>query len=379
MMVQDPDAVLESALRRLAGIGPRPLGSTANDDALGYVEAVLRSLGMTVVPEPFTARAPQPRGAATTTVDGASLACVPFLESVAGEVIGELHRVDNCKIWGMHDTQVWMVHDDGREAAITVPPFPTPIQQHIPPDLAGTPSVITAASDAQGILREGATARVAVGPAPAGVTSRSLRAYFGSKDPLGARRHTVVVAHIDTVPDSPGVYDNAAGVAAALSVCARRPDASWQLLITNAEEEGLAGARQFLQRARSAGTMSTLAATIVLDGGGRSRDAEVWLDGGLSAGSVLGRLTPVAETMGYRLTHRQPAPPASDHAAFIEAGIPALMLTVNDLEIIHTTHDVYEPPKLESARVLAGFAAQLLTGSAWATVQTQKQEQQQKG
>ncbi|RNI24243.1 M28 family metallopeptidase [Flexivirga caeni] len=358
--------LLESTLKGLAAIGPRPHGSQANVAALSYIEDELTSLGMTVVSEPFSAPAPQLRADTELLIDGVATDCVPFLESAPGCVDGQLRKAPNCLIWGMHDTEVWRVRArNGDTAIIAVPPFPTAVQQHLPPEFDGVPSVLMSRSDAtdRGI-DTGTSARVTIATPLLEAQSRCLRAFWGDADPLGDERseiHPIVVAHIDTVPETPGVYDNAAGVAAALSVAATNTSPGYEILITSGEEEGLAGARAFVRRLGGISRLGRLSAAIVLDGGGRGRIAEAWLSSNLDEKIVRHHVRAITDARNYQAEFRQPAPPASDHAAFIEAGVSAVMFTVNDLDILHTSQDTYEESKLLGSRLLAELAEEFLS------------------
>lgn len=356
--------LLESTLKGLADIGSRPHGSEANAAALSYVEGLLTDLGMTVVSEAFSAPVPQLRADTTLSINGVTTDCVPFLESVPGHVDGQLVEAPHCLIWGMHDTEVWRLRGAGGDAAIAIPPFPTAVQQHLPRELHGIPSVLVSRAEAttHGI-GAGTHATVTITTPLREAPGRCLRAFRGDTDPLAgpaAQPHPLVVAHIDTVPETPGVYDNAAGVAAAIALAATDTSTGYEVLITSGEEEGLAGARAFVQRLAGLDLLEKLSAAIVLDGGGRGDVAEAWLSSDLDLGVVTHHVHAVTDRRHYQAELRQPAPPASDHAAFIEAGVPAVMFTVNDLDILHTSHDIYEESKLNGSRLLAELAEEFI-------------------
>lgn len=356
--------LLESTLKGLAAIGSRPHGSEANTAALSYVEDLLTSIGMTVVSEHFSAPVPQMRADTTVSINGVTTDCVPFLESLPGRVDGHLVKAPNCLIWGMHDTEVWRVQGEDGDAAIAIPPFPTAVQQHLPPELDGLPSVLVSRADAAARrIEAGVPASVTITTPLREVPGRCLRAFWGASDPLArpsAEPHPVLVAHIDTVPETPGVYDNAAGVAAAVALAATKTGRGYEVLITSGEEEGLAGARAFVRRLDSINRLGTLSAAIVLDGGGRGEIVEAWLSDELDIKVAAHHIHAVADGRGYQTQLRQPAPPASDHAAFIEAGVPAVMFTVNDLDILHTSQDTYEESKLNGSRLLAELAEEFI-------------------
>lgn len=357
------EAIVRETMLALSAIGPRPHGTVENENALDYVTGRLQSLGWKTVHEPFDAPCPQPRTGARLVVEGTPVPCVPFLESIDGRIEGHLEPAGECLVWGMHRWERWSVQSPRANGTVAISSFPTAVQEHIPSEIAGHPAVITSGADfpREPASRGGRALLQVLAP----LTARrgySLRAYRGS-DLLaeGKSPHAIVVAHIDTVPGSPGVYDNAAGVAAAVSladVIEDRPDV--QLLITSGEEEGLAGARAFVEGSlrRSGAVGSTVAC--VLDGGGRGTVAEAWLDGTAHNLALVEAFRATAAHHGYEAVVTSPAPPASDHAAFAEAGIPAAMFTVNDTEILHTPEDVLEESKVTSAILLSYFASATL-------------------
>jgi hypothetical protein len=59
-----------------------------------------------------------------------------------------------------------------------------------------------------------------------------------------------------------------------------------------------------------------------------------------------------------------PLPPPGDHYAFWERGIPSVMLTFNDPEILHRPEDVFDPRKVANAQKMEQLAANIVSDLA---------------
>lgn len=145
----------------------------------------------------------------------------------------------------------------------------------------------------------------------------------------GAR---VLLAHIDSVPGSPGAADNAAGVALLLELARTSPVDDLCLAFPDAEELGLHGSRRMaksLPRWHPApDTVDLVVSTELLGQGDLSLVGLnlAWTDARL--GWLSQALTPLPQTpFPYRVVSRQlPWADRSDHAPFAEAGLPAMLL-----------------------------------------------------
>ena len=135
----------------------------------------------------------------------------------------------------------------------------------------------------------------------------------------GGGRVVMAGAHLDSVPSGPGINDNGSGVAALLEAAEalgpRPPGARLRLAFWGAEELGLLGSRRYV-RGLGTGGRRQIAAYLNFDmvGSPNARPA-VYSDGDPSLARLLrgatGRRLPGASTRG-----------SSDHAPFLEAGIP---------------------------------------------------------
>jgi Iap family predicted aminopeptidase len=135
----------------------------------------------------------------------------------------------------------------------------------------------------------------------------------------GGGRVVMAGAHLDSVPNGPGINDNGSGVATLLEVAEalgpRPPGARVRLAFWGAEELGLLGSRGYVRRLAS-GTRDQLAAYLNFDmvGSPNARPA-VYSDGDPRLGRLL------RSAAGRRLAGAS-ARGSSDHAPFVEAGIP---------------------------------------------------------
>jgi hypothetical protein len=172
-----------------------------------------------------------------------------------------------------------------------------------------------------------------------------------------ADRYLVISAHYDHVGIDNGVIynganDNASGTAALLAIARhfvdRRPAHSLIIAAFDAEEVGLVGARAFLLSPPV--DRSALALNLNVDMIGREAEDRLFVVGTRLQPS----LRPVIERVAARaplkllMGHDDPGDRRadwtrdSDHYAFIEAGIPGLLFSVEDTAEHHKPTDDYE-------------------------------------
>lgn len=358
------DGCISSIMHALAGLGPRPHGSQAIDRAAVYLREVLEGAGFTIREHNFLTKTPVASAELFLSLSGRSFAadCEPFLESPPGRVEGELAFDGYLRVWGIYEWECWAIRQGHDAVAYLVGcDLGEAIPQHLPPTTPSVPHAVVPRStiDLLHAAQQNDApplARLTVSDSqPAEGTS--LRA-FVDRDPLDAGPSPLMVAHYDTVPGSPGVYDNAAGVAAgiaaALALAQRGP--APHLLLTGGEELGLAGARAVVTAWAQKGRLGRIPAVIVLDGGGRGRLAEAWISAPAHDTAIVASFRAACGSHGYGSIVRRPAPPGSDHAAFTEAGVASVMFTVNDTSILHRPIDIFDERKVSAAQWMADAA-----------------------
>ena len=172
----------------------------------------------------------------------------------------------------------------------------------------------------------------------------------------GSACRTMSGAHYDSVPATPGAGDNASGSAMVLELARAAAAAGLSghcFVLFGAEETGLDGSELFVSRltTEERETLSALFNYDVVAGNAPP----------LAAGSdgLLDRAEELAEREGLDVEFSpRPGEIPSDHLSFLEAGIPALILTSPDFDRIHTAEDTLanlDPGSLAAIASL-GFA-----------------------
>jgi aminopeptidase YwaD len=173
---------------------------------------------------------------------------------------------------------------------------------------------------------------------------------------------TVSGGHIDTVPWAPGATDNASGSALVLelaraSAAAGLTDHCFALF--DGEEEGLVGSRHFVSALDSAERQAMRAYYNYDVVAGDARIIVIGDDRLIEDTIALGAEVGVPVEPG-----RLPEGAGSDFASFRDAGIPTVMLTVDDLGIIHTPEDTFENLQAAPIGPIARLGFALLSGMA---------------
>lgn len=220
-----------------------------------------------------------------------------------------------------------------------------------------------------------------------GVRYRNVVGEIAGKE--HANQIVVVGAHLDSKSGeqsatlAPGADDNASGVAAALCIAkafaGRRFDRTVRFVFFDGEEVGHHGAKHYADRARATGEriVAMFAADMLAHNDGsdvlglhtRASDTA----GGSADEALAQTCITVARTYaisGVEPTLMPDGNPASDHAAFWEAGYPAIMIVQDFAQFDsrrHTTEDTIShfvwPYYVGAVRVLLGTVASGAAGA----------------
>ena len=138
-------------------------------------------------------------------------------------------------------------------------------------------------------------------------------------------------AHYDSVPMGPGANDNGSGTAMLIEVARARRLQGLCVVAFGSEEVGLLGSRAFVREHGVTGAQFMLNFDMVAK---LARPVFV-------GDPVLGaQASDVASRLGHRIAGGSfGASTSSDHAAFIEAGVPAVTFHSGDDQFIHTGRD----------------------------------------
>jgi hypothetical protein len=166
---------------------------------------------------------------------------------------------------------------------------------------------------AERALGEGSEVALRVDTEVSRATTQNVIAEAGGGD-----RVAMAGAHLDSVPDGPGINDNASGVATLLEAAdalGARPKGRVRLAFWGAEELGLVGSRHYV-RALPREQLRRIAAYINLDMvGSPNAVPAIYSDGDRRLGRLLHKAHPGRET-GVAVEG------SSDHAPFADSGIP---------------------------------------------------------
>jgi aminopeptidase YwaD len=364
----------------LAGqIGSRPAGSAAYDLAVQYAADQLRQWGYQPSLQSFPVQTYDDRGSQVdvTSGNGLHVDADTLTYSIAGQVeaplvsagLGQAADLTSADVRGkiaLIQRGTLRFSDKLRNAAeagalgvIVYNDSPGRVQGSL-----GGPETVPGATisgeDGQwlvGLLAVGpVTARLVV---DASIEQRSgtniVAELPGSRPDAGT---VIFGAHLDSVPAGPGANDNASGSAVVLELAralsqrsaAERPLTS-RFILFGAEELGLFGSRFYVQSLSDTDRRAILA-DVNLDMVGVG---QAWRFGGTD--DLVQRALGGANDLGQRaLPMRGPLSSASDHASFLDAGIPAVFLYRVEDPNYHTANDkpeLVDPDALTQAGTIA--------------------------
>src|SRR5207244_3490553 len=196
----------------------------------------------------------------------------------------------------------------------------------------------------------------------ASVPAKNVIAVLPGTNPALSGQALIVSAHYDHLgfgwPDGraatkgqlhPGADDNASGVAVMLELARvmanARPERSVIFAAFAAEEAGLLGARHYVRTAQTAGAPFPLSGHIAdlnMDTVGRLADGKVTVFGTGSARELPFIFMGAGAVTGVPVQAVAQEIDASDHTAFVEAGVPAVQLFASAASDYHRPSDTAE-------------------------------------
>jgi hypothetical protein len=321
-------------IARAAG-GDRAAGTDGYAASVAYVGRTLARLGWRVRVQEVPMAAWGERSPASLSVGGTPLKPIQNFRipaySAAGSVDGALRAVgDGCQredfaalrpgevaFTGFGTCFLWRKAVDARRAgagALIAQTSPSPRGVAFATLVAPNVGLPVAMMSRRVAARDGDRIQLDVDSTAGRGTTQDVIAEIGpSSGPV-----TMAGAHLDSVPDGPGINDDGSGVAALLEVARTfgpRPPGRVRLGFFGAEEEGLIGSRAYV-RSLSAGQRREIHAYLNFDMlGSPNSIAAVYSDGDPRLGRLLRRARPGRERavlVGNR----------SDASAFQEGGVP---------------------------------------------------------
>lgn len=340
-------------------IGSRPAGSAAAEQAVGYVADTWRSLGYQPVISPFQFNGFEEREVSLTILDSGDKISGSILRgSPGGDVesqlvdvgLGRAQDIDPASLQGhialirrgeiRFSDKITNVAEAGAIGAVIDNSEPGGFIGSLT-GAAAIPSIGISQEDGRTLRRE-----LALGPPEVRLLvdggSTEMSASNVSAVKAGSGDGIVIVGgHIDSVPAGPGANDNGSGTAVVTelgrAILGKTYPFEIRLAAFGAEEVGLIGSKHYVagmsdeERQRVIGMINldmVGVGTQLRLGGSPSLVAQ-----GISAASTIGQ-------SASRLTGGMSA--ASDHASFIDAGMPAVFIYRSEDPNYHTANDLFE-------------------------------------
>lgn len=361
-------------------VGPRPLGSPALQQAGETLRDGLRAAGLQVSEQ----RLPVPLWeafACTLEVDGEALpayantfspACQVEAEYVPLAVLAELEAADlHGRIallvgdlsWGTgHGARQSAYYPEGTArlfdlleakqpaAVLSVCPRPGSRERMLQDWLFPLPSASVPLEVGAALLRRADRAKLRLR-----IDSRSQPGHFANviaRLPGRGAGRIVVMAHYDSMPDTPGAVDNASGAALLLALAetlAGQPgEVELEFLACCGEEMGGVGVAHYLQQPEAA--VEETLAVINMDAVGQLMGPNT-----ITTLAASGELTAALQAVQLRHPGSLWVDPwyESDHSAFIWRGVPAVALSSRGFDqVMHSPQDTSQyvsPARLEQA------------------------------
>lgn len=350
---------LEKYWLDLIGVGIRPYGSKAIEKARDVMLGNVRAYS----PDAFVHEFAEPAwvcgdwSLAFAAPEKGEIPSFLLIGSGAGEFEGELRHIGTNSIWRMYIWERFAVMNGNEIAAyISVRSDGDAIPQTLLEGCCEKPHFVVGRSMLDTFLRCKREKLIVKGYAN---TSRRPDAKgYNIVAPIakGAKR-VLIMAHYDTVYNSVGAYDNASGTAVVVELgrilSGLKPQCGLEIILMDGEEFCLAGSRAY---ARDHG--EDIDFVINIDGVGREKILEVWAGNEAFEREMMDVLRD--HESEFEIIYKWPPAPGSDHAPFYDKGLPVVMLTFNDLGILHTKDDVYERSKLDNMQLMVRLVLEIL-------------------
>jgi aminopeptidase YwaD len=359
-------------------VGSRPAGSAAYDRAVEYAADQLRQWGYQPTLQSFPLQTYDDRGSQLTLTDsGTQIAADTLTYSIAGQLeaplvaagLGQSGDLAGIDVHGKialiqrgtlrFSEKVANAASAGALGAIVYNDSPGRVQGSLVGQEA-IPAVTISAESGQQLLALLGNGPVSVRlVVDASVEQRSGTNVVAELPGSRADAGTVIFgAHLDSVSAGPGANDDGSGSAVVLELAhelaqrsPRERPLNLRFALWGAEELGLYGSRFYVHNLSDA-ERHALLANVNLDMVGVG---QAWRFGGTD--DLVQVALGAANDLGQRaLPLRGPLTGASDHASFLDAGIPAVFLYRVDDPNYHTAGDVadlVDPDALGQAGTIA--------------------------
>jgi len=377
-------------LRALVSLGPRPVGSPANQQAADYIRETFRAAGLEVEEQPYACTAweqdaillEQNSEKLAAAANAFSLPCeitapvvfagtVAQLEAVSarGKILllyGDLARAPlSAKSWFLKDERddhIIRLLEQIQPTALLAPPTATDYFGHLTEDweLDLPAATVPPAVALQLMQNPDSAAHLRIEARRIPATARNLVA----RTPGIFEKRIVICAHFDTKINTPGASDNGGGAAALLTLAERlsrrQNGPSLEFVAFNSEEYLPIGDDEYVRRGEA--YFPSIKCAINMDGSGAALGTN-----SLTAISAPDEMEQIVRQVAAEfpgVVWVDPWP-ESNHSTFSFRGIPAVALgSVGVRGLAHSTADMLEmmsEEKLDEVVMLVERLAQNLS------------------
>lgn len=382
-----PNPPVMSHLRALVDLGPRPIGSAANQAAADYIHRSFTALGYAVEEQPYPCTAFD-NAQAKLTIDGQPAAVEANAFSLPCDVrggvfaLGSLAELDTAEIegrimlfygelaqqalspksWflkGARDDRIIQRLERQRPAALLAPPAASAEYLQLTMDWELELAVATIPLEValRLIQSPGADVHLVVRGERRPAQARNIVARSAASD---NRRKVVLCAHFDTMINTPGASDNASGVAAMLALAEELKHDSLpyrlEFVAFNGEEYLPIGDDEYVRRA--ADTFDQVLFALNFDGVGPAY---------ASTSITMMAAAPEFQATVQAITAAYPAVVwvepwfESNHSTFAMRGVPALAFSsLGARRLAHTPADGFDVISAEKMEQACRLAAEIV-------------------
>lgn len=357
-------------------IGTRPSATPAEVAAAEYIKVQLASFGYEVTYQEFLIEGASDNTAVMSLADGTEIPALPMNGSLGGHVAGPLsdagvghpEEFTLDAVGGVALVRrgtlpfadiVQNAADAGAVAVIISNKEPGPFRGDLP-NGGVVPTVSVAQESGEDLIQ-----LMATGPQTISVSVRLEEVNGAGHNVISKATDgdctLIIGGHYDSVPDGPGANDNASGTAVAIelarTLAADGLDPGLCVILFSGEERGLLGSSYYVSSLTEA-QRQAIAAFLNFDMLGVGEGWPI-----IGTQDLMDLATEEAAAIGIT-TEQSELPPnvGSDHAPFIDAGIPAVLFNCFCDEHYHTVLDRAEFVEVERLQQAGDFGLAMALG-----------------
>lgn len=266
-----------------------------------------------------------------------------FMGSGMGPFEGTIKKIGKSHVWNMYLWDRYAVINDGRVLGYIIGrENGGALSQTLIDGNSSIPNVIISDEDSRWLSRElEAFDEVSCwGEVKCEQRAMEGRNILGRFSPPGShgKKRVIVCAHYDSMYNTVGAYDNAAGVVVLLELARRLKEHTLRpvdIIFMDGEEWALAGSKYMAGKTKP----DEIEYVLNIDGVGSCDEMEIWCGGQEFEKKIIELVLANSEIADYCFIN--PPKRGSDHVPYNDMGIDCVMYTFNEQDVIHTPRDIF--------------------------------------